>query len=78
MKYVSEFTVPEKQTAKKEHILGIEDGGCAMILEPITPTETNGDGCFFVRLQSWDDDTNHPLMHELFNKKVRITVEIID
>lgn len=53
-----------------------EDGGCALIFEGDESGETLGDGCFFVRLQSWDDNGTHPLMNSLKGKKIKVTVEI--
>jgi len=32
----------------------------------------------FVRVQSWDPDGSHDLMRCLVNKRVRVTVEVLD
>ena len=55
-----------------------EDGGMALIFDEYNSSESVGDGCLFVRLQSWDENKVHPLMHELFGKTIRITVEVED
>lgn len=55
-----------------------EDGGMALILNNLGGIEVHGDGCLFVRLQSWDDDKNHSLMNSLAGKTVRITIEVED
>lgn len=52
----------------------IEDGGQAMISE-LTGDAEEG---FFVRMQSWSDTKEHPVMLGLIGKKLRITVEILD
>lgn len=44
---------------KKENV-EIEDGGCAVIVEPDWNV-TNGDSNIFVRIQSWDESIyDHP------------------
>lgn len=53
-----------------------EDSGMALIFEEDYDGEILGDGCLFVRLQSWDNDSVHPLMNSLIGKKIRITVEV--
>jgi len=37
--------------------------------------EEGGDGCFYVRLASYDETKAHPLFRSLMGKRVRITVE---
>ena len=54
-----------------------EDGGAALIHEGEL-VDDGGDGCLFVKLQSWDDGLEHPLMTTITGKRVRITVEILD
>ncbi len=53
-----------------------EDSGLALILNDLGGTELEGDGSLFVRVQSWDDDKEHPLMNSLIGKKIRITIEV--
>jgi len=55
-----------------------EDGGMALIHEDSNASEPVGDGHVFVRLQSWDDDSKHPLLRSLVGKTVRISVEVLD
>ena len=59
--------------------LKLEDGGQALILDDLGGTEFMGDGCLFVRVQSWDEaECKHPLMNDLVGKKIRITIEVED
>lgn len=59
--------------------LNPEDGGQALILDYHGGKEDVGDGCLFVRIQSWDDkECKHPLMNDLVGKKIRITIEVED
>lgn len=51
----------------------IQDDGQAMIVEI-----NSDDPHFFIRLQSWDEDKQHPLMRSLVGKKIMVTLEIID
>lgn len=94
-KYVVEFTVPPDD---RDGMTGVkfEDGGNAAIMysplntdEPGLNTETwdkeieGGDGCFFVRLHSWDESdldfaNKHRLFRAFMGKKVRVTVETIE
>lgn len=77
--YVSEFDVP-----LKGH--DIEDGGQAVIVHADDHAATGDDGCFFVRLQSWDERAadrslpagTHPIMQSIFGKRVRVTVEVLE
>lgn len=79
VEYSCEFDVP-KSYARHGSILQSEDSDMALVLEPLPDgiAETGPDGCFFVRLQSWDDDKKHPLMSRLMGKRVRVSVEILD
>lgn len=56
----------------------IEDGGCAII---VNPTIDDTDNDFFVRLHSWNDDGNHSVMNHFLQqsqgKKIRITIEVL-
>lgn len=60
--------------------LKLEDGGAALIFDGYNnASELMGDGCLFVRLQSWDaPDCVHPLLNSMVGKKIRITVEVED
>lgn len=58
--------------------ISIEDSGMARIHEGELVDEGDSDGCIFVRLQSWDDNKEHPIMSELVGNKIRITVEIVE
>jgi hypothetical protein len=82
--YVLEATIPKLE----ETAVSVEDGGRAVIVDLDPESETGGDGCFFLRLQSWDETGtapvgsrpaagSHPLIRSLLGKKVRITVEVI-
>jgi hypothetical protein len=58
----------------------IEDGGksitCqAFSIETLNSDEENG---MSIRLQSWDEDTDHVDMRNLLNKKVKITIEVYE
>lgn len=70
LKFIAEATI-ETST---------EDGGAALIAEPIPFDTLNSDedNGMFVKIQSWDEDTEHTDMQKLIGKKVRITIEIID
>lgn len=57
-----------------------EDSGSALIAEIGRDPEledSDNDG-FFVRIQSWSDDGSHKTMNEFKDKKVRVTIEIIE
>lgn len=66
----------ETESVIKDGFISREDGGDAMIYDAIDEVETIGDGCLFVRLQSWDEEQVHPLMTDIIGKKIRITVEV--
>ncbi len=56
-----------------------EDSGEALIYEPYDYSEpVVGDGCLFIRLQSWDSACVHTLLNSMVGKKIRITVEVED
>ena len=87
--YAVEFVVPDKfETDTEGGAISIEDSGQAVILDPHPHREFGGDGKFFVRVHSWDDDAtegasgftdeNHQLMRSIMGRRVRITVETID
>lgn len=79
----------------KPENVDIEDGGCAVIVEPQYKV-TGGDNNIFVRVQSWDEEIyNHPQydktdtreekiqyghksIRQLMDKKIRVTIEVID
>jgi hypothetical protein len=48
-----------------------EDGGMARI------ADIEGDGCLFVRLQSWDETCEHSEFTQFEGRRVRVTVEIL-
>lgn len=86
-KWVVESTLPAYGSAG----VNFEDGGQAAIVEVSDDNEIQGgDGCFFVRLQSWDETGvaqrgqlrpapgSHKKFMSLLGKKVRITIEVID
>lgn len=52
----------------------VEDSGCARIavLDP------DDYGQLFVKLQSWDEECNHPEFNEFYGKRVRVTIETLD
>ena len=57
-----------------------EDGGAALIgdLDDHNTVTVPDDKSFFVRLQSWNDDTfQHHTLESLRGKKVRITIEVL-
>lgn len=57
-----------------ERHVSIEDGGQAMIGE----LDDDAEEGFFVRLQSWSEKKDHPVMQSLIGRRIRITVETID
>lgn len=67
------YQVEEKQLAK-------EDGGQAIIFheDPVTETGAGVDGCFHVRLQSWDETLKHPSIRSLAGRRIRVSIEILD
>ena len=72
-------TVYQELRDVKANELKLEDGGQALILDDLGGKELVGDGCLFVRIQSWDDkECKHPLMNDLVGKKIRITIEVED
>ena len=54
-----------------------EDGGCAKILE-VDDSEGEDGNSLFVRIQSWDDNANHPVMNSMVGKRIRVTIEVLD
>jgi hypothetical protein len=63
--------------------LRIEDGGQAVILEPIINEGDATRGELFVRIQSWSPITadrmpGHEAMRQLLGKRVRVTIETIE
>ena len=64
--------------------LNKEDGGAALISDPISADESQESG-LYVRICSWDEDfwsgeskiPNHPEIESLRGKKVRVTIEEI-
>ncbi len=71
-----------------EHI-DVDDEGQAMMIQLSDEEEYGGDGCFFVKLQSWDESvasapipdaaqSAHRFFRSLIGKKVRVTVEVIE
>lgn len=84
-KWVSEFTVPADD---RDGLCGIkfEDGGQAAIMyDPADdPVTEGGDGHFFVRLHSWQDEarkgdgTTHRTFRSLMGKRVRVTIEEVE
>lgn len=76
--YQSLASVSEKQIER-------EDGGMALIFnqDPIKESGPGADGCFFVRLQSWDDKTYldkslaHRGMRALIGRRIRVTIDTV-
>jgi hypothetical protein len=60
-----------------------EDGRQAMICEFIAShinalAVSNSDGCFFPRLQSWDERKEHATLSEFADaERIRVTIEIV-
>ena len=79
VEWSAEFTVPADDS---KGLLGIkfEDSGNAaiMYLPEADPVERGGDGCFFVRLHSWDAAQKHSLFRSLMGRRVRVTIETIE
>lgn len=59
---------------ENESPVSLADGGQAMIAEISAECH---DG-MFVRLQSWDTSKRHLELNSLINKRIRVTVEILD
>lgn len=66
-RFVIEGSLPRKN-------IDVEDGGQAMVGEVIDGVEEG----FFVRLHSWSEKLDHPVMQKLAGKRLRITVEVIE
>lgn len=60
--------------AEHEAPVDTQDGGQAKIVE----FTCNDDVGIFVRVQSWDPDRLHDHMALMMNKRVRVTVEILE
>lgn len=73
---VAERDASGKRRRLEEHETSVEvqDGGQAQLVEFANPIETG----LFVRVQSWDDQREHAEMAQLLNKRVRVTVEVLD
>lgn len=54
--------------------VSVQDGGKAQILEFAGSNEIG----LFVRVQSWDPDREHADMALMMNKRVRVTVEVLE
>lgn len=52
-----------------------EDGGRALITQPDIVQGDRGDDGFFLRLQSWSEDKEHPTLLALLGRRLRITIE---
>lgn len=73
--------VPQRDAAGRlrpyqEHEAPVDtqDGGQAQIVEFTCDKEVG----VFVRVQSWDPDKEHPNIKLMMNKRVRVTVEILE
>ena len=64
-----------RRHAEHEAPVDVQDGGQAQIVEFFS--HDMGEG-LFVRLQSWDPDGLHSEMALMMNKRVRVTVEILE
>ena len=67
-------------TGTVSNTMSREDSGAALIgeLDDHTTVTEPDDKSFFVRLQSWNDDTfEHRTLESLRGKKVRITIEVL-
>lgn len=71
-------TVFETTTIVLPESIEREDGGCAKILEVDNVNDPLGGDSLFVRIQSWDDDANHPVMDSMVGKRIRVTIEVLD
>jgi uncharacterized protein (DUF433 family) len=59
------------------HIESVEDGGQARVAM-LNKTELSDHETMFVRVQSWDESCDHPDFKRFEDKKVRVTVEVIE
>ena len=64
-----------RRHAEHEAPMAVQDSGQAQIVEFFS--HDMGEG-LFVRLQSWDPDGLHGEMALMMNKRVRVTVEILE
>jgi hypothetical protein len=66
-----------KGTLKVERV---EDGGCALIGEsfPINTAHSDDENGMFLTIQSWDEDSTHVDFNLIKDKKIKITIEVID
>jgi hypothetical protein len=55
-----------------------EDGGKALVSDGIDETETCMEDGVFVRIQSWDGTARHAEALAMAEKRVRVTVEILE
>lgn len=58
----------------------IEDGGYALIGEsfPINTEHSDDENGMFLTIQSWDEYTKHIDFNLIKDKKIKITIEVID
>lgn len=66
LRRVSEYEIPVK----------VEDGGQALIAE-FYAGEDDESG-MWVKVISWDETLDHALMKQFMNKRVKVTVEVLD
>lgn len=77
--YETTFGIRESTPGTFDGNVEREDRGMAMIVNGDSDDAAEkGDGCMFVRLQSWDEGGAHPLLSSLIGKRVRVVVEVLD
>jgi len=69
--------VRQAEATVQRRDVSFEDGGRAAIME-VELTGGAGDLEEFVRIQSWHEFGRHPLVEQLADRRVRITIEVID
>ena len=63
-----------RRHAEHEAPMAVQDGGQAQIVEFTGNNEVG----VFVRVQSWDPDKEHANIKLMMNKRIRVTVEILE
>lgn len=78
--WAAEFTVPPDDRDGTTGVKFEDIGQAAIMYNPIDEWAVleGDDGCFFVRLHSWDESENHPLFRSLMGRMVKVTIETID
>lgn len=55
-----------------------EDNHMAALAELVDDKDIENDDAFFIRFHSWNESQEHKIIETLPNKRVRVTIEILE